>query len=165
MPNNRSAHCLGYDETAPGRLRPFDALVDMHHEPAARDAPAPSDRSPEIGAPMYPLLVIEHGAARPPGGLRRDAAAALATTCRQDRATRAGAHPQTETVRLGTTTVIGLERPLAHWRALLVLRARRGVRVALFADDRMVNDKSQNVGVFADPYPGAPIRRVVRRAQ
>jgi len=156
VPHNRSTHRLGYDKSAPGRRQPIraseagvlpiDGLIKMHHETATRDATPTAYRSPEIGAAMYSLLVPEHGAAEPLGGLRRDAGAALATTCGQNRATGAGAHAQTETVRLGATTVIGLERPLAHWRALLVLRARRDVRVALFADDQMVNDKSQNVG-------------------
>lgn len=46
--------------------------------------------------------------------LRRKACAALATTAGEDGAARTGAHPQTEAVGLGTTAVIGLERPLAH---------------------------------------------------
>ncbi|AJR18878.1 hypothetical protein KR76_00172 [Pimelobacter simplex] len=42
------------------------------------------------------------------------ARAALPATVRQDGATGAGAHPQSETVHLVTATVVGLVRPLAH---------------------------------------------------
>ncbi len=40
--------------------------------------------------------------------------AALAATCSQNGAAGAGAHAQTEAMRLGTTTVVGLESPLGH---------------------------------------------------
>src|SRR5215212_733907 len=40
--------------------------------------------------------------------------AALATTAGDDRAARTGAHPQPEAVGLGPTTVVRLERALAH---------------------------------------------------
>jgi hypothetical protein len=40
--------------------------------------------------------------------------ASLAATCSEDRATRTGAHTQTEAVHLGATTVVGLESTLRH---------------------------------------------------
>ncbi len=150
---------FGYDKTASGRPRPIDAFLYVHHETAACDATATANRSPEVGAAMYPLLVAEHRAVRPLGALRRDAAATLATTRRKYRASGAGAHAQTETVRLSATTVIGLERPLAHWRALLELRAYLAAcQSPSVAGDQMVNDKSQIVGTMANSAPGAPIR-------
>ena len=47
--------------------------------------------------------------------------ATLAATVREDRATRARAHAQTEAVLLGATTVVGLESALAHDRFLRVV--------------------------------------------
>ena len=44
----------------------------------------------------------------------REALAALAAAGGEDRPARAGAHPQAEPVRLVTTTVVRLVRPLAH---------------------------------------------------
>ena len=52
--------------------------------------------------------------------------AALATTAGEDRAARTGAHPQPEAVGLGPTTVVRLERALAHEG--LPLRQRCGRR-------------------------------------
>lgn len=46
--------------------------------------------------------------------LRRDLGTTLATTCREDRATRTGAHAQAEAVRLSALAVVRLESPLAH---------------------------------------------------
>src|SRR3954453_10053399 len=51
--------------------------------------------------------------------------AALATTAGDDRAARTGAHPQPEPVGLGPTTVVRLERALAHEE--LPLRRRSAV--------------------------------------
>lgn len=49
------------------------------------------------------------------------ALATLAPAVRQDRPTRAGAHPETETVHLVTATVVGLVGALAHdWNFLLM---------------------------------------------
>lgn len=159
MTHDGTADGFGYDKAAPGRPRPIDALLDMHHEAATRDAAPTANSSPEVGAAMYPLLVAEHRAVRPLGALRRDAAATLATTRGKNRASGAGAHAQTETVRLSATTVIGLERPLAHWRALLELRAYLAAcQSPSVAGDQMVNDKSQNAGTTANRAPGAAIR-------
>src|SRR5215218_3634571 len=52
--------------------------------------------------------------------------AALATAAGEDRAARTGAHPQPEAVGLGPTTVVRLERALAHEG--LPLRQRCGRR-------------------------------------
>ena len=57
-------------------------------------------------------------------------AATLATARRQDGATGAGAHPQAETVRLVTATVVRLERTLAHECVLPV----SGCMTRLFSD-------------------------------
>jgi hypothetical protein len=45
----------------------------------------------------------------------REALATLRTTGCEDGATGTGAHPKTEAVLLVPTTVVRLERPLAHW--------------------------------------------------
>jgi hypothetical protein len=45
----------------------------------------------------------------------REALATLRTTRCEDGAARTGAHPKTEAVLLVPTTVVRLERPLAHW--------------------------------------------------
>jgi hypothetical protein len=44
----------------------------------------------------------------------RQLGATLAASAGDDRAASARAHPQPESVRLGTTTVVGLVRTLAH---------------------------------------------------
>lgn len=121
---DRAAHGFGYHKTASGGFGPIDAFLYVHHKDATRNTAPVTYRSSEIGAAVYPLLVSEHRATRPrtAGVLRREAAAALTTTRTKDGASGTGAHTQTEAVRLGATTVIGLERPLAHWRALLELR-------------------------------------------
>src|SRR3712207_5814746 len=49
--------------------------------------------------------------------------AALATTSGDDRAARTGAHPQPEAVGLGPTTVVRLERALAHEELLRLRRS------------------------------------------
>src|SRR5919112_5251230 len=49
--------------------------------------------------------------------------AALATTTGDDRAARTGAHPQPEAVGLGPTTVVRLERALAHEELLRLRRS------------------------------------------
>lgn len=53
----------------------------------------------------------------------RELGAPLATTSRENRTARSRAHAQTEAVHLGTTTVVGLERALAHG---LISSAREG---------------------------------------
>jgi hypothetical protein len=50
-----------------------------------------------------------------PDGSGRQALATLAATGGEDGAARAGAHPKAEAVLLVPTTVVRLERPLAHW--------------------------------------------------
>lgn len=56
----------------------------------------------------------------------RDLGAALGAARRQDRAARTGAHPQTETVHLGTLTGVGLEGTLAHCRLRRDVRTQGG---------------------------------------
>ena len=53
--------------------------------------------------------------------LRGEFGAALATAGAEDGTAGAGAHAQTETVHLGATTVVRLERSLAHSQLLHVL--------------------------------------------
>jgi hypothetical protein len=50
-----------------------------------------------------------------PDGSGRQALATLAATGGEDGAARTGAHPKAEAVLLVPTTVVRLERPLAHW--------------------------------------------------
>lgn len=59
--------------------------------------------------------VTRGGHRRQLNGSGRQALATLATTRGEDRTARAGAHPKTEAVLLVPTTVVRLERPLAHW--------------------------------------------------
>lgn len=49
--------------------------------------------------------------------LCRDFGTSLTTTRSQDGATGTGAHPQTETVLLGTLAVVGLESTLTHFKS------------------------------------------------
>src|SRR3954451_35088 len=116
----------------------------------------------------------------------REPVAALATPGRQDRPAGAGAHPQAEAVRLVATTVVRLERTLAHgdfsegvrWSSLLAepvlashrragpRRASAGVRGhATPADTRF---DSPTVRVAAgqgqtDANPGSPDRTRARQ--
>jgi hypothetical protein len=55
------------------------------------------------------------GGHRQMGRSGREALTTLATAGGDDRATRTGTHPKTEAVLLVPTTVVRLERPLAHW--------------------------------------------------
>ena len=48
----------------------------------------------------------------------RDVGAALTTTVGQDASAGAGAHAKTESVLLGTTTIVWLVRTLTHWEIL-----------------------------------------------
>ena len=66
---------------------------------------------PEISGTVEPVRPGKHPPPRPGSGRQRGAA--LATTSRDDAAAGAGPHTQTESVHLGTTTVVRLERPLA----------------------------------------------------
>jgi hypothetical protein len=62
-------------------------------------------------SPGQPTRIIAEDSG---GGLSRKLGAPLAATSREDGATGASAHPQTETVDLGTPTVVRLEGSLAH---------------------------------------------------
>jgi hypothetical protein len=67
--------------------------------------------------------------------LGRKLAAALAAAGLQDRATRTGAHPQTEAVGLGPAAVVRLEGPLAHGLAPSIRRRPRWLTSALGSVD------------------------------
>ena len=64
-------------------------------------------------------------------GLGRKFAATLAPASLQNRATRTGAHPQTEAVGLGPATVVRLVGPLAHGLAPSIRRRPRWLTSAL----------------------------------
>src|SRR5690348_14268151 len=125
---------------APPHLIPGHSLTDRpaHHEAdarrlvlfaaadeqvpgqqlAARPAAAP-DGHGELGRPTHAGLCRKHS--QPPR-LPRDApwsdadpGPALLTPCGQDGAARAGPHTQPEAMRLGTASIVRLERALAHW--------------------------------------------------
>jgi hypothetical protein len=87
-------------------------------QPAASTAPAAyGDR--EIGPPPHPGFRGKH--ARPPlvklgtPGSHADPGPALPASRGQNRPAGTGTHAQPEPVRLGTTSVVRLERALAHW--------------------------------------------------
>ena len=65
----------------------------------------------EISGTVEPVRPGKHAPPRPGSGRQRGAA--LATTGADDATAGARAHPETETVHLGTTTVVRLESPLA----------------------------------------------------
>ncbi len=83
----------------------------VHDNQRRSGARSLSGGCPEICRVNHAVRAGQHLAAPVSGG---QACAALATTARDDGAAGAGAHAQTEAVRLGTTTVVGLESPLGH---------------------------------------------------
>lgn len=122
VPDHRVAHRFGDDKPAT-RLNLSRAISGpRHHMDSDRSVcgtnAAAHDKG-KVRTTMNTLMRTEHDDHDRYCGLRRDARAALATARGEDRTAGAGTHAEAETMRLGTTTIIGLERPLAHWRALL----------------------------------------------
>lgn len=102
----------------------------IRHVEARPGRPRPTGGEPPRAAP-HDVRIGRRGGSRRTGGAGstlaargghrragrsgREALATLATAGGDDRATRTGAHPKTEAVLLVPTTVVRLERPLAHW--------------------------------------------------
>lgn len=101
---------LGYDETDEASVGILVGST-MHDHQRRSGARSLTGGCPEISRVNHAVRAGQHLAAPVSGG---QACAALATTARNDGAAGAGAHAQTEAVRLGTTTVVGLESPLSH---------------------------------------------------
>ncbi len=82
----------------------------MHDNHRVSGAHSFLDRVPKIRWIDHAVRAWQHLVS----GLGGKARATLATTVRDNRTSGAGAHAQAETMRLGTTTVIGLKSPLSH---------------------------------------------------
>ena len=108
MAHNGIAHLAPDDHTSPSRsnfLGGGQQKVNRHHS-AGRAITTPNDVA-NIRPRRQPARDREHDAR-----LSRKARAALAPATGQDGAAGTGAHAQTETMRLGTTPVVGLEGAL-----------------------------------------------------
>jgi hypothetical protein len=124
VPQNRISHRFVHHESDASRLgivRLYAGRAEQmdHHRAPAR-TPTGSDGATEVVGPTKPVRRRQHGVVTVtsgcrPGGSRRQALTTLGATGGEDRATRTGAHPKTEAVLLVPTTVVRLERPLAHW--------------------------------------------------
>ena len=90
------------------------AEQQVHHEGRGPTPRPTAGREAEQLTVGESVLGREHRTARREAVSDRDALAALAAPRVQDRATGAGAHPETETVHLVTAAVVGLVRALAH---------------------------------------------------
>ncbi len=101
---------LGYDETDEASVGILVGST-VHDHQRRSGARSLAGGCPEVSRVNHAVRAGQHLAAPVSGG---QACAALATTARNDSAAGAGAHAQTEAVRLGTTTVVGLESPLGH---------------------------------------------------
>ncbi len=135
------------DVESPPARQPCSRSVrnaDRRHSPRTRcdrvrererpDPAAPDDalggrcpRNPS-GAAVDTAQVAPRAPVRESGGER---SAALTATRRNDRATRTGAHPETEAVNARAASVVRLERPLAlgHGRHSSIILRRRGSTV------------------------------------
>lgn len=101
---------LGYDETDEASVGILVGST-VHDHQRRSGARSLAGGCPEVSRVNHAVRAGQHLAAPVSGG---QACATLATTARNDGAAGAGAHAQTEAVRLGTTTVVGLESPLGH---------------------------------------------------
>ena len=104
---NSVAYGLRNDEADPSRI---GCGTHRNVEKRVRGpyTAASADRGAKIIRRYYAVSPLEHEE------LSGELGATLATTSRQDRAARTGAHAETETVDLGPTTVVRLEGSLAH---------------------------------------------------
>lgn len=117
MSNHRRPDSLAHDQ-------PETRAVAVHHELG----PIPLDRmydeiAPTLPAPVADCLGEVRATAQavrlrqhpelPLPGSGGEGGAALAATRRHDRATRTGAHPETEAVNARAAAIVRLERPLA----------------------------------------------------
>lgn len=140
IPGDGLAHRLRNHE--PDSRRVTYCFVDiwyqqMHDEQAvAGSTSAPYDRS-EISSVGQAVAWGKH--IRPPAS-DCEVVPALTATSGQDRATRTGPHPETETVHLVTTTVVRLVRTLAHEYLHALCR---GVPVLGRVRDRVARQRSR----------------------
>lgn len=107
MPLDGVARHFANHETSPDR-RLLRACEVMEDKMLGGNTPASAHHGPEFGRGVQPKWLREH--------LDRDRVTAFATASRQDGASGARAHTQTETVLLMTLTVVRLESAL-HDRA------------------------------------------------
>lgn len=110
---HRVADGLAHNEpetgTAHAELRRVH--VGVYHHGAATLPGTLAHHRREISGTVEPVRTGKHSPPRPGSGRQRRTA--LATTSRNDAATGAGPHTQTESVHLRTATVVRLEGPLA----------------------------------------------------
>lgn len=106
----------------------------MHHQVRLRGANTALDGEPKVSRPRHPVLSRKH-LSRPCSNRaesRSERAAALAAPARHDGPTRARTHPQPKTVHTRTTSVVGLESPLAlghgYYSSMKVAPAPFGTR-------------------------------------
>lgn len=133
---HRIADGLAHDQTPARAGGAFDdsgvrKSVDDHGRPTLTH-PRTHD-GPKLGRPMQPIPGRKHDAARR-RRLSRQLGTALTATTGDNAAAGASAHAKTETVRLGTATVIRLESPLALGHSVLLrvsrwLHSTGGVRI------------------------------------
>ena len=109
--HHRVAHCAPHhDPSTRGSLFLRGRQQKVDREDSTRRAGTTPNDVANIRPRRQPVRDREHSAE-----LRREARAALAPATGQDGAAGTGAHTQTETMRLGTTPVVGLESALHVW--------------------------------------------------
>lgn len=102
---------LGHDETDGRDVRRFDRSTHVDDEVRLNTLATTTDRLAEH-------LTVAHAVhARQHAESGRQLVATLATTRRQDRATRTRTHAETEAVLLGAAAVVRLVGALAHWKS------------------------------------------------
>src|SRR5690606_3446952 len=114
------ADLLGHDESHAGCPCSLRELGEMHHHVGSGAAHATAGDGAELVGRMQPMTRPGHGAeasrcwssaSSASGG---ELGAALGAAAVEDGAAGAGAHAGAEAVLLGATTVVRLERALAH---------------------------------------------------
>ena len=105
----------------PSPKAPSEDTQRMHDEIGLNRSHPLADRGAEVRGPRHPVPRRKHDA-KIPRESRSERATTLAAPVRHDRATRARAHPQPESVHACTTPVVRLKSPLAlgHGCSLLV---------------------------------------------
>ena len=138
----------------PARASVWWAWTTRSREPA-RDPP--EDRTADVKSARSRRRFGAGSTGTASGG---ELGAALAAAGGQDRATRTGAHTKAEAVRLGATTVVRLEGPLAHVSSLIVDRRAGSARGSGSRSRRLSSETH-------DPSRGspAPLRRGSRACE
>ena len=96
-------------------------MIDIDKGMAGRHSPTPAHETPIVVGPHEPVGFGQHETR-----LRGEFGASLAATRTQDGAAGTGAHPETESVHLGSAPVVRLEGSLAHDLGLSRVRTPHG---------------------------------------